>query len=76
MFCTHVYLSEEEVKALKAMARRSGKSQSALIRLAVERLISEHDVDQRQVAFRDAAGLWKNRNDLPDVPLMRQEWNR
>jgi Arc/MetJ-type ribon-helix-helix transcriptional regulator len=73
---THVYISEEQTKALKAMASRSGKSQSELIRLAVDRLIGEHDVDQRQAAFRDTAGLWKDRDDLPDFTALRQERNR
>jgi len=58
---TQIYLTEKEKNALKAMASRLGKTQSELIRTAVDRLIDREGMGNRLELLRSARGLWKNR---------------
>jgi hypothetical protein len=63
------FLREDQKKALKSIAARTGQKQSDLIRKSVDLLIDRirgEDVDWRN-ATRAAAGLWKDRTDLEDV---------
>jgi hypothetical protein len=73
---TQIYLTEKEKNALKAMARRLGKTQSELIRTAVDRLIDREGMGNRLELLRSARGMWKNRADLPDLHLLRGELDR
>jgi hypothetical protein len=76
MIRTQIYLTESQRDELAAMARTSGKKQSELIRRAVDRLIEKSRRRRREVVLREAAGIWKNRKDLPDFKAMRSEWDR
>ena len=76
MFRTQIYLTEREQYALRDIAGRTGKSQSALIREAVDQLIERADADSRARIMADAAGLWQNRDDLPDFAVLRRESDR
>ena len=73
---TQIYLTENQKKALKAMARRLGKTQSEVIRTAVDRMIDRQSVDNRLDLLRSGRGIWKDRGDLPDFNLLRQELDR
>jgi Arc/MetJ-type ribon-helix-helix transcriptional regulator len=61
---------------LAAIAKTVGKKQSELIREAVDRLIDEEGRNRREAVLREAAGMWKDREDLPDFTAMRTEWDR
>ncbi|MBN1919559.1 MAG: ribbon-helix-helix protein, CopG family [Verrucomicrobia bacterium] len=76
MFRTQVYLTKKEREALAALARATGKKQSELIRQAVDRLIEQTGAKQQKAALEQAAGLWKERDDLPDFGTVRAEWGR
>lgn len=76
MVRTQIYLTEQERSGLIALAEASGKKQSELIREAVDRLIAQFDKTRRQAALDNAAGMWKNRKDLPDFMAARQSWDR
>ncbi len=78
MVRTQIYLTEEEREALRRLAEAHGTSQSALIREAVDRLIEEQHAEQEQEKkwLDEAAGLWADRDDLPDFRAMRREWDR
>ncbi len=73
---TQIYLTEMERKTLKAMAVRLGRSQSALIREAVDRYIERHEEGNRSELLRQAKGMWAKREDLPDFEDLRRELDR
>ena len=73
---TQIYLTEKERKALRALARRLGRSQSALIRDAVDRYVERYQEGNRLDLLRRARGVWANRRDLPDFKQVRRELDR
>jgi len=76
MVRTQIYLTERQRDELAALAKIIGKKQSELIREAVDRLIDEEGRDRREAVLREAAGIWKDRTDLPDFKALRAEWER
>jgi hypothetical protein len=61
---------------LEALSRTLGKKQSELIREAVDNLIDQTGQNRREVVLREAAGVWKDRKDLPDFKATRTDWDR
>ncbi len=76
MVRTQIYLTEDQREELAIIAKSSGKKQSELIREAIERFIGESGSSHRDLVLREAAGIWKERNDLPDFKSIRAEWDR
>ena len=76
MIRTQIYLTERQRDELAAIAKTAGKKQSELIREAVDRLIEEEGRGKRETVLRQAAGIWKERTDLPDFRAIRAEWDR
>ncbi len=76
MVRTQIYLTERQRDELAAIAKTAGKKQSELIREAVDRLIDQAGSSRRETVLREAAGIWKDRTDLPDFKAVRTEWNR
>ena len=76
MVRTQIYLTERQREELAAIARALGKKQSELIREAVDRLIDQTGHLRREAVLREAAGIWKDRADLPDFKTSRAEWDR
>ena len=75
MVRTQIYLTERQRDELAAIAKRAGKKQSELIREAVDRLIDQTGRSRREAVLREAAGIWKDRTDLPDFKAIRAEWD-
>jgi len=73
---TQIYLTEKEKKAVRSIARRLGKTQSEVIRTAVDRFIDRESTGNRLDMLRSGHGLWKDRQDLPDFELLRRELDR
>jgi hypothetical protein len=73
---TQIYLTEAEQLALRALARATGKTQSELIRSAIDRFVASFDEDAKRKALMAAAGIWKRRADLPDFGSIRREADR
>jgi Arc/MetJ-type ribon-helix-helix transcriptional regulator len=73
---TQIYLSEQERQGLQALALRSGRSQSDLIREAVDSFLERHQPEGRLARLRQARGLWADRDDLPSWPTLRRELDR
>jgi hypothetical protein len=76
MVRTQIYLTERQRGELAAIAKTAGRKQSELIREAVDRFIDEVGSGRREAALRGAAGIWKDRTDLPDFRATRAEWDR
>jgi predicted DNA-binding protein len=75
MVSIQVYLTKKEREGLAALARRTGKSQGRLIREAVDSLL-EQSSKPRLAVLEKAAGMWKDRTDLPDFRALRKGWER
>ncbi|MBM5817554.1 MAG: CopG family transcriptional regulator [Cyanobacteria bacterium K_Offshore_surface_m2_239] len=73
---TQIYLSESERQGLEALALRSGRSQSALIREAIDNFLERHQPEGRLARLRQARGLWAGREDLPSWSALRCELDR
>jgi len=73
---TQIYLTDREQTAVKSIARRLGKTQSEVIRTAVDRFIDRESPSSRLDLLRSARGLWSDRRDLPDADALRREWDR
>ena len=76
MVRTQIYLTEEERDALSALAEATGKKQSELIREAVDLLIDIAAGSSRDTIIEKAAGMWRDRDDLPDFETTRRSWDR
>jgi Arc/MetJ-type ribon-helix-helix transcriptional regulator len=76
MVRTQIYLTERQRDELAAIAKAAGKKQSELIREAVDRLIDQASRSRREAVLREAAGIWKDRTDLPNFKATRAEWDR
>lgn len=76
MVRTQIYLTEQEQHALREMARQTGRTQSELIREAVDRFLENAAPADRLSKLREARGMWKSRCDLPDLGTLRRELDR
>lgn len=73
---TQIYLTTEEQQGLRQLAERSGRTQSDLIREAIDHYLLERSPDDRRALLARAGGLWAGRSDLPDFRRLRDEWDR
>jgi predicted DNA-binding protein len=76
MVRTQIYLTRRQREELAAISKALGKKQSELIREAVDRLIEQTGRYRKETILKQAAGIWKNRKDLPDFRSIRGEWDR
>lgn len=76
MVRTQIYLTDEEQAALAAIANKTGKSKSDLIRQAIDHYIEQFQERDRKSLLHQAKGLWRHREDLPDFYLLRRELDR
>ena len=58
MLRTQIYLSDAERQGLQSLALRSGRSQSVLIREAIDSFLERHQPHARLARLRQARGLW------------------
>lgn len=65
---TQIALSHAERQGMRALALRSGRSQSALIREAIDAFLECHQPR--------ASGLWAKRGNLPVGATLRRELHR
>ena len=76
MIRTQIYLTDKQRSELAIIAKNTGKKQSEIIREAVDRFIEQGSQSRKKLAFQKAAGIWRDRTDLPDLRAMRSEWDR
>jgi Arc/MetJ-type ribon-helix-helix transcriptional regulator len=73
---TQIYLTGDQRKALKTIGDRLGRSQSDVIREAIDRLVEIYQDGNRLELLQQARGLWAERDDLPDFQAVRTELDR
>lgn len=76
MVRTQIYLTEREQEGLRGLAKATGKTQSELIRAAIDRFLQSAAPDDRLARLRGARGLWAGRAELPDFAELRRSWDR
>lgn len=76
MVRTQIYLTENEREALGSISEETGRTQSDLIREAVDRFVDDFRNDHRSKWLEKGFGLWSGREDVPDVAALRREWDR
>jgi predicted DNA-binding protein len=76
MIRTQIYINQQESTSLSYLAKNTGKSQSEMIREAIDMYCSHYLQANRIDMLRKAKGLWKNRKDLPDFEALRKEMDR
>lgn len=76
MVRTQIYLTEQERDGLGTVAKSTGRKQSELIREAVDRFLDLAQGNRRAAILKEAAGLWRDRDDLPDFGAARRSWDR
>ena len=76
MVRTQIYLTEAEQEALRSLAQDTGRSQSELIREAIDAMLARQEPVDRRALMRQARGMWSDRTDLPDLRDLRGELDR
>ena len=76
MVRTQIYLTEGQRAEIAAIASQSGRRQSEVIREAVDRFIEQKSRGRREAILGEAAGIWRNRTDLPELDALRRGWDR
>jgi hypothetical protein len=71
---TQIYLTRTQQTALGIMARAKGKTQSSIIRDAIDRLLSSQDAAQLGAARMRSAGAWAAPDtESVDLATLRRE---
>jgi hypothetical protein len=76
MIRTQIYLTRRERERLRRLAERIGKSQSEIIRAAVDHWLDRGADQDRGDILESVAGIWRGRTDLPDFTALRKEADR
>jgi hypothetical protein len=77
MATTQIHLTEMESKALEEIAQEVGKTEEELLHEVVQNFIStskQMALVERRARLRQAQGMWRGREDLPDVQELRREF--
>lgn len=76
MIRSQIYLTEAERNSLKVISKETGRTQSDLIREAIDSLISKVNKKNNSKKRQEAFGLWKDRDDYPNIEELRNEFDR
>jgi hypothetical protein len=73
---TQIYLTKGEYDRIRRAAARTGMTQSEIIRAAVDQWLERSGRINREQLLDSVAGIWRQRNDLPDFAALRREADR
>ena len=73
MHRAQVYLTDEERRAIQALAQQSGKSFSAILRDAIDNYIAQYHTEALSEAIEASYGCWHDRQDVT-LDALRCEW--
>lgn len=76
MLTTQISLTDAERDMLQVMSGQTGKSTEDLIHEGLGLLIARSSLLDRRAALQQARGIWRDRDDLPDLAELRAEWDR
>jgi Arc/MetJ-type ribon-helix-helix transcriptional regulator len=76
MVRTQIYLTETEKSHLSRLSKQTGRSQSDIIRQAIDLFAKRYAPQDRRERLRKARGMWRDRSDLPDLRTLREEFDR
>jgi predicted DNA-binding protein len=76
MTTLQITLTDNASQALNQIAARTGKTTEELLHEAVERFLEESSQLERLRLLRQARGMWKDRDDLPSLEMLRRELDR
>jgi Arc/MetJ-type ribon-helix-helix transcriptional regulator len=71
-----ITLPETECERLRDLSQRTGKSEGELLREALDLLSAQLMSRDRLDRLRRAKGIWKDRDDLPELSELREGMNR
>lgn len=75
-----ITLTERNSEHADALARETGRTPAQLVNEAFERYVAEvspmSPAGDWKASIMQAAGLWKDRTDLPDFDELRKSWDR
>ncbi len=73
---TTIVLTPDESRSLQALAAETGKTTDQLVHEAVKRLIGKPSTAEMLARVPGANGMWRDRDDLPDLRELRAEFDR
>ncbi len=76
MLGSQITLTEVNVDRLRVLSQNTGRSEEDLIREALDLLAIRLERQSRLASLRRAKGVWRGREDLPDLSELRDEWDR
>jgi hypothetical protein len=73
---TTITLTEAERAWLQLVSKRTGKGPQELLQEALDLLADRYSASDRLGSLRQARGIWKDRDDLPNLMELRAEFDR
>jgi len=70
---TQIYLTDDEQAAIRQISIRSGSSQSALIRKAIDQYIAQNATGTSASKRMNAFGIWQDHDSPPSLTELRAE---
>ena len=70
---TQITLSETESQSIASLSESRGVTQEEILHQAIEQFLAQHQTQSRLAALQQARGIWRDRDDVPDVAALRSE---
>ncbi len=68
---TQITLSETKSQIIASLSASRGVMQEEILHEAIEQFLAQHQSQSRLAALRQARGIWRDREDVPDVAALR-----